>query len=32
VIGLKQGQIFFDGVARDLTDAIVDSVYQRIER
>jgi phosphonate transport system ATP-binding protein len=31
IIGLKQGQIFFDGPARDLTDAIVDSVYQRRE-
>jgi phosphonate transport system ATP-binding protein len=29
IIGLKQGQIFFDGPARDLTDTIVDSVYQR---
>jgi phosphonate transport system ATP-binding protein len=29
VIGLKEGQIFFDGPANDLTDAIVDSVYQR---
>lgn len=27
IIGLKQGQIFFDGRPRDLTDAIVDSVY-----
>ena len=27
IIGLKQGQIFFDGPPRDLTDAIVDSVY-----
>ena len=27
IIGLKQGQIFFDGGPRDLTDAIVDSVY-----
>ena len=31
VIGLKQGQIFFDGAANELTDAIVDSVYQRRE-
>ncbi|HXV79001.1 MAG TPA: phosphonate ABC transporter ATP-binding protein [Candidatus Binatia bacterium] len=31
IVGLKQGQIFFDGAARDLTDAIVDSVYQRSE-
>jgi len=29
IIGLKQGQIFFDGPARDLTDTIVDSVYHR---
>ena len=29
IVGLKHGQIFFDGLARDLTDAIVDSVYQR---
>ncbi len=32
VIGLKQGQIFFDGMAQDLTDAIVDSVYRSLER
>lgn len=29
VIGLKQGKIFFDGPAGDLTDAVSDSVYQR---
>jgi phosphonate transport system ATP-binding protein len=29
VIGLKQGQIFFDGPTERLTDAVVDSVYQR---
>jgi phosphonate transport system ATP-binding protein len=29
IIGLKQGQIFFDGPATDLTDTIVDSVYHR---
>jgi phosphonate transport system ATP-binding protein len=29
VIGLKQGQIFFDGRENELTAAIVDSVYQR---
>jgi len=29
IIGLKQGQIFFDGPAKDLTDTIVDSVYHR---
>lgn len=27
IVGLRRGQIFFDGRARDLTDAIVDSVY-----
>ena len=31
VIGLKQGQVFFDGPVRDLTEPIVDSVYQRRE-
>ena len=31
VIGLKRGQVFFDGPVRDLTEAIVDSVYQRRE-
>ncbi|HEY3151659.1 MAG TPA: phosphonate ABC transporter ATP-binding protein [Candidatus Binatia bacterium] len=29
VIGLKQGQIFFDVPTERLTDAVVDSVYQR---
>jgi phosphonate transport system ATP-binding protein len=29
VIGLKQGQVFFDGPIAALTDAIVDAVYQR---
>jgi phosphonate transport system ATP-binding protein len=29
VIGLAQGQIFFDGPTRDLSGTIVDSVYQR---
>jgi phosphonate transport system ATP-binding protein len=29
VIGLKQGLIFFDGPAGNLTDAVVDSIYQR---
>jgi phosphonate transport system ATP-binding protein len=29
VIGLKEGKIFFDGPARDLTEAVSDSVYQR---
>lgn len=29
VIGLKQGKIFFDGPAGDLTDGVSDSVYQR---
>jgi len=29
VIGLKQGEIFFDGPTKELTDAVVDGVYQR---
>jgi phosphonate transport system ATP-binding protein len=29
VVGLKQGQIFFDGPTEELTDAVVDGVYQR---
>jgi phosphonate transport system ATP-binding protein len=29
VIGLKAGQILFDGATRDLTDAVVAAVYQR---
>ena len=29
VIGLKQGQIFFDGPTQSLTDAVVDLAYQR---
>jgi phosphonate transport system ATP-binding protein len=29
VIGLKDGQILFDGTASELSDSIVDSVYQR---
>lgn len=31
VIGLKRGEIFFDGPTKELTDAIIDSVYQRRE-
>jgi phosphonate transport system ATP-binding protein len=31
VIGLKQGRIFFDGPTLDLSDAVIDSVYQRKE-
>jgi phosphonate transport system ATP-binding protein len=31
VIGLKQGRIFFDGPALNLTDAVIDAVYQRKE-
>jgi phosphonate transport system ATP-binding protein len=31
VIGLRQGQVFFDGPANDLTETIVDSVYHRTE-
>jgi phosphonate transport system ATP-binding protein len=29
VIGLKAGEILFDGTTQDLTDAVVDAVYQR---
>jgi phosphonate transport system ATP-binding protein len=29
VIGLKQGQVFFDGPTGELNEAVVDSVYQR---
>jgi phosphonate transport system ATP-binding protein len=29
VIGLKQGRIFFDGPTSDLTDDVIDSLYQR---
>ncbi|HEY7169019.1 MAG TPA: phosphonate ABC transporter ATP-binding protein [Candidatus Binatia bacterium] len=29
VIGLKEGKILFDGAPKDLTEAIVDSVYHR---
>jgi phosphonate transport system ATP-binding protein len=29
VIGLKLGQLFFDGPVKDLTETIVDAVYQR---
>jgi len=29
IVGLKQGQILFDGPPRDLTDTIVESVYHR---
>jgi phosphonate transport system ATP-binding protein len=29
VIGLKEGRIFFDGPAANLTEAIIDAVYQR---
>jgi phosphonate transport system ATP-binding protein len=28
VVGLKQGQIFFDGPVKELTNTIVDSIYQ----
>ena len=28
IVGLKQGQIFFDGPAKDLTDSVVEKVYQ----
>jgi phosphonate transport system ATP-binding protein len=30
VVGLKEGQIIFDGPTRDLTEAIVDAIYQRV--
>jgi phosphonate transport system ATP-binding protein len=29
VIGLKQGLVFFDGPTVNLTDAVIDSIYQR---
>jgi phosphonate transport system ATP-binding protein len=29
IIGLKQGQVCFDGPTKELTDRIVDSIYQR---
>ena len=29
IIGLKHGRIFFDGAVKELTDAIVNSVYHR---
>jgi phosphonate transport system ATP-binding protein len=32
VIGLKQGRVFFDGAVGNLTDAVIDSVYQRKEQ
>jgi phosphonate transport system ATP-binding protein len=31
VIGLKQGQIVFDGSIKDLTDTVVDAIYHRNE-
>jgi len=31
VIGLKQGRVFFDGPVAGLTDAVIDTVYQRNE-
>jgi phosphonate transport system ATP-binding protein len=31
VVGLKDGQILFDGVTDELTDAIVDSIYGPID-
>jgi phosphonate transport system ATP-binding protein len=30
VIGLRWGEVFFDGPTEDLTDGIVDAVYQRL--
>ena len=29
VIGLKAGQIFFDGLTQELTNAVVDSLYEQ---
>jgi phosphonate transport system ATP-binding protein len=29
VIGLKEGRVFFDGPTANLTDAVIDNVYQR---
>jgi phosphonate transport system ATP-binding protein len=31
VVGLKQGQVCFDGPVKELTDRIVDSIYQRTD-
>jgi putative ABC transport system ATP-binding protein len=31
VIGLKEGRVFFDGPAINLSDSVIDSVYQRNE-
>jgi phosphonate transport system ATP-binding protein len=31
VIGLKQGRIFFDGPVKQLTDSVVEDVYQRTQ-
>jgi phosphonate transport system ATP-binding protein len=31
VVGLKDGQILFDGATHELTDAIVDSIYGPID-
>ena len=31
IIGLKQGQVCFDGPVKELTDRIVDSIYQRTD-
>jgi phosphonate transport system ATP-binding protein len=28
IVGLKQGHIFFDGPTGDLTEAIIEKVYQ----
>jgi phosphonate transport system ATP-binding protein len=31
VVGLKHGQVFFDGAPKDLNDAIVEKVYQDVK-
>ena len=31
IVGLKQGQIFFDGPAKDLTDSVVERIYQDVK-
>jgi phosphonate transport system ATP-binding protein len=31
VVGLKEGKVFFDGPAKDLTDSVTDKVYQDVK-
>ena len=31
VVGLKEGKVFFDGPVKDLTDSVVESVYQDLK-